>query len=65
MSAFWEDYDASPQDQNPAALSTAKGDAGAAATELQSILPTLIKIGYLLNLIHQRNTVLLPENWQN
>ena len=65
VSTFQEDYDASPRGHNPAALSPAKGDASAAATEFQAILPTLVKIGYLLNLIHQRSTVLLPENWQN
>ena len=33
--------------------------------EIQNILPNLAKIGYLLNLIQERGTVLLPPNWQN
>ena len=33
--------------------------------ELRKILPPLKNMGYLLNLIQERSTVILPENWQN
>jgi hypothetical protein len=33
--------------------------------ESYNLLITLLIIGYLLNLIQERGTVLLPRNWQN
>jgi hypothetical protein len=35
------------------------------AAEPPEIRPSLLKIGYILNLIQKRGTVLLPRNWQN
>ena len=34
-------------------------------TDLQKLLPSLMKIGYLLSLVKERDSVLLPKNWQN
>jgi hypothetical protein len=35
------------------------------APEVRKLLITLLIIGYVLNLIHERGTVVLPQNWQN
>ena len=35
------------------------------APEPQKLLSILLLIGYVLNLIHERGTVVLPQNWQN
>jgi hypothetical protein len=33
--------------------------------ELRNLLLTLLTTGYILKLINERGTVLLPRNWQN
>ena len=35
------------------------------APESYKLLSTLLIIGYVLNLIQEQSTVLLPKNWQN
>ncbi len=35
------------------------------APEFHKLLQTLLTAGYVLNLIQERGTILLPRNWQN
>ena len=35
------------------------------APEFHKLLTTLLITGYVLNLIQERGTILLPRNWQN
>ncbi len=47
------------------ALGTPHAKIEPVAPEFHKLLPTLLIIGYILNLIHERGTVILPRNWQN
>ncbi len=47
------------------ALGTPRAKIEPVAPEFYKLLPTLLIIGYVLNLIHERGTVILPRNWQN
>lgn len=65
MSIFRKSHDLAEPDKYSKALGTPHAQIESAAAEFHKLLLTLLIISYILNLIHERGTVLLPRNWQN
>jgi hypothetical protein len=47
------------------ALGTPHTQTELASAESHKLLLTLLMTGFVLNLIQERGTILLPKNWQN
>ena len=65
MRIFRKDHDPAEPNKHLRAPGTPNAKKEPAAPEYQKLLLTLLKIGYVLKLVHERGTVLLPRNWQN
>lgn len=65
MRIFRKSHDLAEQNKCSRALGTPHAKIELASPEFPKLLLTLLMISYVLNLIHERGTVLLPRNWQN
>ena len=65
MKIFRRCHDFAEHNEYSKALFTFDANIEPVAAEFHKLWLTLLKIGYVLNLIHERGTVLLPRNWQN
>jgi hypothetical protein len=65
MKIFQKDHGPAEPNKHLKAPSTPYVKKEPAASEYQKILVTLLSIGYILRLVQERGTALLPRNWQN
>ena len=65
MRIFRKSHNLAEQNKYSRELGTPHAKIEPASPEFQKLLLTLLMTGYVLNLIHERGTILLPRNWQN